>query len=543
MTKSKTYQFTAFTEADMRAAGARSGENLSRGETFVMPGAASATLSVRDDDKRLSGDARRNDRADDHYGQHAGIEVDGHPAGNGGQIYAEAYYWLRDKYGAWYLLIEIEQERTGDNYFTFHSDYGAPPAGAKLTVKSRGDITCWEPRYEDLTAGGGRKNRDPVAKDDHIMASEDRRAYGELLDNDRDPDGDPLTVSSVSFGKVGAPSRIMTDGGDVAGVLIVRADGTYKFKPDHALNRLAAGETETVSFSYTVSDGRGGEATANVTLTIKGKNDAPIAIYDRIYIAEDDVLGPGPDAFQFNVLDNDRDIDGDALKVIWVSGAHPGEFVDLTTRNGVDIRVAITETGDVLFDPDGAFDGLDAGEYDSFKVAYRISDGAGGSSKTFAKVVIKGVDDAPEAVDDAIIVPEGGLIAPGDTASNFLNVLDNDGGPGAGALSVVAIEGVGPGQPVELLTAGGRTVSVQVLPTGVVLFDAEDAFADLEADEFDAFIFTYTASDAAGMLDDATTAIVIDGQGPEGATPLPDDFDLAALLETLLPMIPDDYVV
>ena len=55
-----TYEFCAFTEEDMRAAGARSGEYLSRGETFTVPGVASATLSVTDNDSRLSGDGVRS---------------------------------------------------------------------------------------------------------------------------------------------------------------------------------------------------------------------------------------------------------------------------------------------------------------------------------------------------------------------------------------------------------------------------------------------------------------------------------------------------
>ena len=38
-------------------------------------------------------------------------------------------------------------------------------------------------------------------------------------------------------------------------------------------NDLAAGETATDSFTYTVDDGNGGTDTATVTVTINGAND------------------------------------------------------------------------------------------------------------------------------------------------------------------------------------------------------------------------------------------------------------------------------
>ncbi|MEO1613700.1 MAG: hypothetical protein AAFU55_15290, partial [Pseudomonadota bacterium] len=106
MSCTQDYSFSAFTESDMLAAGAGNGNYLSRGETITMPGAASAELTVSDDDGRLSGDSRCNENANDRSGQTAGISVDGQEAGNGGQIYAECYYWLRDAGGNWYLLIE-----------------------------------------------------------------------------------------------------------------------------------------------------------------------------------------------------------------------------------------------------------------------------------------------------------------------------------------------------------------------------------------------------------------------------------------------------
>ena len=87
-----SYEFSAFTEADMLAAGAGNGNYLRNGETFTMPVSASATLTVTDNDGYLSGDSRYNENANDCWGQQSAIEVDGEEVGNGGQIYAECYY-------------------------------------------------------------------------------------------------------------------------------------------------------------------------------------------------------------------------------------------------------------------------------------------------------------------------------------------------------------------------------------------------------------------------------------------------------------------
>ena len=55
----------------------------------------------------------------------------------------------------------------------------------------------------------------------------------------------------------------------------MKADGSYTVDTNGKYNSLAAGETVTESFSYTVSDGSGGSATGKATVTITGTNDAP----------------------------------------------------------------------------------------------------------------------------------------------------------------------------------------------------------------------------------------------------------------------------
>jgi hypothetical protein len=67
-----------------------------------------------------------------------------------------------------------------------------------------------------------------------------------VLANDSDPDGDRLTVISAT-----APAR---------GMVVINADGTVTYTPSARFDG-------TDTFGYTVSDGRGGTASAIVTVT------------------------------------------------------------------------------------------------------------------------------------------------------------------------------------------------------------------------------------------------------------------------------------
>ena len=49
-------------------------------------------------------------------------------------------------------------------------------------------------------------------------------------------------------------------------------DGTFTYDPNGAFATLAAGQTATDQFLYTVSDGSGASSTATVTVTITGQN-------------------------------------------------------------------------------------------------------------------------------------------------------------------------------------------------------------------------------------------------------------------------------
>ncbi|MCJ8052799.1 putative Ig domain-containing protein [Shinella curvata] len=96
----------------------------------------------------------------------------------------------------------------------------------------------------------------------------------------------PATTAAATFENtplsINVLSRAHDDDGDVLkvtaasvrsgfGTVSIAADGRLRYDPTLAANQnIGAGEAKTVVLRYTVSDGKGGTATADVTLTVKG---------------------------------------------------------------------------------------------------------------------------------------------------------------------------------------------------------------------------------------------------------------------------------
>jgi VCBS repeat-containing protein len=133
-------------------------------------------------------------------------------------------------------------------------------------------------------------NSPPTGKNDAFTTPEDIKLNGNVLtDNgsgvDTDPDGDPLSVTTTP---VTAPTH---------GTLTLNSNGTFTYTP--ALDYFG-----TDSFVYEITDGKGGKATATVSITITPVNDPPkITSTNNVTFAEN---GTG------TALDVQSTDDGDA---------------------------------------------------------------------------------------------------------------------------------------------------------------------------------------------------------------------------------------
>ncbi|MDM0105834.1 tandem-95 repeat protein [Variovorax sp. J22R24] len=100
-------------------------------------------------------------------------------------------------------------------------------------------------------------NRSPSIVEQEFTGTEDEALILNLLATATDPDGDPLTLASVTV-----------DGGMPHGTLNVNPDGTVTYTPDPNWSG-----TETVK--YVVEDGKGGRAEGLATVTIAPVVDVP----------------------------------------------------------------------------------------------------------------------------------------------------------------------------------------------------------------------------------------------------------------------------
>ncbi|WP_235777033.1 N,N-dimethylformamidase beta subunit family domain-containing protein, partial [Rhizobium mesoamericanum] len=104
-------------------------------------------------------------------------------------------------------------------------------------------------------------------------------ASGNVLANDTDPDaGDTKTVTAVSFGATSGVLGTALSG--TYGSLVLNASGAYSYtiNDNNTAVQALRQSSNTLSevFSYTMRDTAGATATASLTITIHGADDAPV---------------------------------------------------------------------------------------------------------------------------------------------------------------------------------------------------------------------------------------------------------------------------
>jgi VCBS repeat-containing protein len=193
----------------------------------------------------------------------------------------------------------------------------------------------------------------PVAEDDAATTDEDNPvsiATPGVLTNDSDSDvADTLCLAAVDTS------------GTVGEVIAWDPDGSFTYDPNGQFEYLQVGDSATDSFTYTVSDGRGGTDTASVIITINGVNDAPTgASLDNSSIAENQV--PDTTLGDFSTTDPDT---GDTFTYSLVSGEGDDDNAsfniadnhlrtvasfDYETKNLYSIRVRTTDSGMLCYE-------------------------------------------------------------------------------------------------------------------------------------------------------------------------------------------------
>jgi VCBS repeat-containing protein len=258
------------------------------------------------------------------------------------------------------------------------------------------------------------RNTAPVARPDSFTTLEDRSAGGLLFaDNgagaDSDVEGDGFVVSRVNGDKANVGvSFDLPEGGR----LRVMENGQFWFNPLNDYDYLNEGETETVSFTYTVDDRNGGSSQATVEVMIGGISYLQVLARDDAFsTAENTILTR-------DFLVDDYEDPDDEPEVISVSFATSGPGTYAGPEGGILTLGA--DGRSFTFDPGDDFDYLRKNTQESFDFIYEIEDRNGTRSDATVSIIVNGSNDAPIAFDDHFVWSLSG-------ANSSMNVFTDNG--------------------------------------------------------------------------------------------------------------------
>ncbi len=263
-------------------------------------------------------------------------------------------------------------------------------------------------------------NSSPEAGDDAARTTS-AAVIIDVLANDSDPDGDELRIAAV-----GTP-----------------AYGTVTVNPDQSLSyRPQTGFWGTDRFSYTIIDGRGGSATATVTVQVERPNQPPVVTPATLSTTVDTPIDFDPSAVS-------SDPDGDPIRL---------QSFGLPAHGRLEFA-----GGTLTYMPDPGFSGED-----SFTCT--VEDGHGGTATGIVRITVDTPNTSPIARPDQATTSHGTPVE--------IPLLDNDEDPDGDPLSLT---GLG-------IPANGQ---LALNPNGSVTYTPEPGYSGADS-------FTYTVADGRG---------------------------------------------
>ena len=205
----------------------------------------------------------------------------------------------------------------------------------------------------------------PVARDDSIAATSGAATTFDVLANDSDPDGDPISVAGTTQ----------------------PASGTVSCQPTGACSYTSAeGFTGTDSFTYTLRDAGGLTATGTVRIDVTAGNHPPVAVDDRATVATGGTV-------MIDLVGNDTDADGDQLRVTATTAPSHGT---VTCPPG---------GGTCQYSSTAPYVGADA-------FTYTVGDGRGGTASGRVEVTVVADNQRPTVeLGDDLAADEGANVS------------------------------------------------------------------------------------------------------------------------------------
>ena len=318
-----------------------------------------------------------------------------------------------------------------------HVRYTAPPAAGTETFSYTISDGRGGTATSVVTVNVGGANRPPVATDDSYRVLTGHSVNLYPVHSDSDPDGDPLVITNIGPVAGGGSAYAIHS----AGMAWVRFTA-----PSTAGNS---------SFTYTISDGRGGQATATVYVEVYAPNRPPVAVNDSASVnasASIDIM----------VLANDSDPDGNPLSVSAVN-VPAGAGTATIAGGGAYVRYTAPATGGVR------------------TFTYTLSDGSASTREGTVTVNVMAPNRPPVAVNDT---------AYADTLTSIsIPVLSNDSDPDGQTLTITGV--TTPAKGTASIASGARAV----------IYNAPSTAGT--------YTFQYTASDGAGGTAIGTVSVVV----------------------------------
>ncbi|MFS1424875.1 type I secretion C-terminal target domain-containing protein [Shewanella sp. 10N.286.48.B5] len=256
-----------------------------------------------------------------------------------------------------------------------------------------------------------------VVQEDQILTISDITEG--LFANDTDAQGHSFSISHVNGSSYTYGQAITLTSG---AIVTINADGTYSYDVNGAFDSLTAGELDTDTFTYTITDQYGAVDTATVTINIVGINNNPVSGSDSFSTSESELL-----TFTTNdLVNNDTDAENETLTI---SGFAPYAS-DTSKIDATEAGASFTTTlgGTITINADGTYSYQapslvhNAGDVIVDTFYYQVTDGTGNSSWT--AITIDVVDTAPTALDDLDSIGFGGTA--------YGNVITGAGTDGSG---------------------------------------------------------------------------------------------------------------
>jgi VCBS repeat-containing protein len=349
-------------------------------------------------------------------------------------------------------ILEYSFSSSGENLYVNHTGGTHYDGNDRLISIER---LVFSDAVIDLT-----QNNAPIAFNDVASTNEDVGTYNgsSVLANDFDWEHQSLTTTPGTFN-------------GVYGTLVLNANGTYTYTPYASTQSLALGQNVQDVFTYSVSDGSLSD-TGTLTITIAGRNDAPVANPDAAGAGENQTIS-------VNVLANDTDVDNGAVLTVIAASAPAGKGTASIVGNQVQ------------WNPGTAFDHLAQGATEIVVVSYTISDEHGATSSSTVNITVTGTNDGPVANADTAAGTENQVL----TIDALANDTDVDDGAVKTLVAVSAPAGKGSASIV------GNQVQ----------FNPGTAFDHLALGATEVVVLNYTMTDEHGATSSSTITVTVTG--------------------------------